>query len=220
MASSAPPPSTRIRTEPHWLSSLESRAEVQRMRHASDAILTGIGTVLADNPSLTDRTGRERRRPLLRVVIDAMLRLPLHSKLVQTAAADLLVFCSHSAPAGRAVELEAAGVRLQRVTGGRRLDLAEVLQTLDRERILSVLLEAGPALNGAFLAANLVQRAVLFYAETELGQDALPFAEGVPSPFLFEQRLRRVQRQTFGPDACVSGMLEDPWQAADTATLL
>ena len=207
----APPPSARVRTEPHWLSGPESRAEVQRMRHASDAILTGIGTVLADDPSLTDRTRLERRRPLLRVVLDSLLRIPLGSKLVKSVAGDVLVFCGEEAAVSRVAELEAAGVRVRRVRGGRRLDLGEVLAALDKEKVLSVLLEAGPGLNGAFLAAGLVQQAVLFYAETELGEGALPFAEGTPSPYLFEQGLRRVRRRTFGADACVSGMLVDPW---------
>ncbi len=209
----APPPATRVRTEPHWLSGPESRAEVQRMRHASDAILTGIGTVLADDPSLTDRTGLARRRPLLRVVLDAMLRIPFESKLVRSAAGDFLVFCSAGAPSERIAKLEAAGVRVLRVSGDGRLNLTEVLRMLDAERILSVLLEAGPALNGAFLAEGLVQRVVLFYAETELGEGALPFAEGVTNPFLFEQRLQRVTRRMFGADGCVSGMLNDPWKA-------
>ncbi len=72
-----------------WISSPESRAEVQRMRHASDALLTGIGTVLVDDPLLTDRTGLPRRRKLLRVVMDSRLRLPLRSKLVRSADGDV-----------------------------------------------------------------------------------------------------------------------------------
>ena len=207
----APPPSTRTRTEPHWLTSPESRAEVQRLRHASDAILTGIGTVLADDPSLTDRTGLPRRRRLLRIVLDSLLRIPLTSKLVQSAAADLLVFCGDEAPSERITALEAVGVRVNQVSGGLRLNLQEILASLAKEKILSVLLESGPALNGAFLSAGLVQKAVLFYAETELGRNALPFAEGTPNPFLFEQKLQRVTRRTFGRDACVSGLLTDPW---------
>jgi diaminohydroxyphosphoribosylaminopyrimidine deaminase/5-amino-6-(5-phosphoribosylamino)uracil reductase len=201
----APPPFTRVRAEPHWLSGAESRAEVQRMRHASDAILTGIGTVLAD------RTGRSRRRPLLRVVLDSMLRIPLESKLVQSASDDLLVFCGEAAPMQRIALLEAAGVRVRPCHGTTRLALGQVLGELGKESILSVLLEAGPALNGAFLAAGLVQKAVLFYAETELGEGALPFAEGVPNPFLFEQRLQHLERRMFGADGYVSGLLADPW---------
>src|SRR5258707_1133007 len=80
---------------PHWLTGPAAREDVQRLRHASDAILTGIGTVLADDPELTDRTGLPRRRPLLRAVMDPELRIPLESKLVRSVAAegkkDLLV---------------------------------------------------------------------------------------------------------------------------------
>jgi diaminohydroxyphosphoribosylaminopyrimidine deaminase/5-amino-6-(5-phosphoribosylamino)uracil reductase len=77
---------------PRWITSEASRAEVHRMRHANDAILTGIGTVLADDPLLTDRSGLPRRRPLLRAVLDSRLRLSLRSRLVRTADADVVVF--------------------------------------------------------------------------------------------------------------------------------
>src|SRR2546428_7548585 len=69
----------------NWISSEESRAEVHRMRHASDALLTGIGTILADDPLLTDRSGLPRRKPLLRVVVDSTLRLPPKSRVVKTS---------------------------------------------------------------------------------------------------------------------------------------
>src|SRR5436309_9334079 len=80
------------RTNDAWITSEESRAEVQRMRHASDALLTGIGTILADDPLLSDRSGLPRRKPLLRVVVDSTLRLPPKSRVVETAADDLMVF--------------------------------------------------------------------------------------------------------------------------------
>ena len=76
----APNPAKRTAAEPHWLTGPLARADVQQLRHASDAILTGIGTVLADNPSLTDRTGLPRRRPLQRIVLDSNLRIPLESR--------------------------------------------------------------------------------------------------------------------------------------------
>jgi diaminohydroxyphosphoribosylaminopyrimidine deaminase/5-amino-6-(5-phosphoribosylamino)uracil reductase len=78
----APPHSARTAVAPHWITGEAARADAQQLRHANDAILTGIGTVLADNPSLTDRTGLPRRRRLLRVVLDSELRTPLDSKLV------------------------------------------------------------------------------------------------------------------------------------------
>ncbi|ADW68061.1 bifunctional diaminohydroxyphosphoribosylaminopyrimidine deaminase/5-amino-6-(5-phosphoribosylamino)uracil reductase RibD [Granulicella tundricola] len=208
----APPPSQRQRPEPHWLTGPESRAEVQRLRHASDAILTGIGTVLADDPTLTDRTGLPRRRPLQRIILDAHLRIPVASKLVESAADDLLIFCNQNAPQDRLTALEAAGAEIHQVPGTDRLDLRAILSTLHERKLLSVLLEAGPSLNGAFLAAHLVQRAILFYADTELGEGALPFAEDLTNPHLLEQTMTHVTRTTFGPDGCVSGLLQNPWE--------
>ena len=98
-----------------WITSEAARAEVHRMRHASDAILTGIGTVLADDPLLTDRTGLPRRRPLLRVVLDSRLRLPLRSKIVRTAKNDVVVFTAAGTSSARARTLTRAGVEVVNV---------------------------------------------------------------------------------------------------------
>jgi len=77
---------------------------------------------------------------------------------------------------------------------------------------LSVMLECGSELNGALLARGLVDKLALFYSETELGAGAVPFAAGIGSPFVLEQRMASVTRRTFGADACVSGYLRDPWE--------
>jgi diaminohydroxyphosphoribosylaminopyrimidine deaminase/5-amino-6-(5-phosphoribosylamino)uracil reductase len=98
-----------------WITSQASRTEVHRMRHASDAILTGIGTVLTDDPLLTDRSGLPRRRPLLRVILDSRLRLPLRSKIVRTAKRDVLVFTCASPQSARARALTRAGVEVIRL---------------------------------------------------------------------------------------------------------
>jgi diaminohydroxyphosphoribosylaminopyrimidine deaminase/5-amino-6-(5-phosphoribosylamino)uracil reductase len=202
----------------YWLTGAEARAEVQRMRHGVDAVLTGIGTVLADDPALTDRSGilgpggRARRRPLLRVVLDSPLRLPLDSQVVRSACGDVLVLCSVEAEPGRVAALEAAGVQVERVAGrGGRLDLGVVLDLLGERKILSVLLECGPELNGAVLAQGLVDKVVLFHSQTVLGEDAVPFAAGVGPPLLLEQELKGITRKMFGTDARVSGYLRDPW---------
>ncbi|MGH9594814.1 MAG: bifunctional diaminohydroxyphosphoribosylaminopyrimidine deaminase/5-amino-6-(5-phosphoribosylamino)uracil reductase RibD, partial [Bryobacteraceae bacterium] len=102
----------RIGKKRRWITSRISRAEVQRMRHQSDALLTGIGTVLADDPQLTDRTGRPRRKPLLRVVLDSRLQLPLKSSLARTAKNGLLVFTARPLGTPRARRLLRAGVEL------------------------------------------------------------------------------------------------------------
>ena len=208
----APPIAQRIERQPHWLTGVEARVEVQRMRHGADAVLTGIGTVLADDPLLTDRSGLARRRALLRVVLDSRLRIPLDSQLLRSARGDVLVFCVEEADARRAAGLEAAGVEVVRVAGVEgRLDLKAVLDELGARKILGVLLECGAELNGAFLAAGLVDKVALFYAETQLGEGAVPFAAGVGSPFLLEQTMRSISRRDFGGDVCVEGHLRDPW---------
>lgn len=81
-------------SNPSYITGPEARHRVHRMRHASDAILVGVGTVIADDPLLTDRSGLPRRRPLLRVILDSRLRLPLGSRVVETAQDDVVVFCS------------------------------------------------------------------------------------------------------------------------------
>jgi diaminohydroxyphosphoribosylaminopyrimidine deaminase/5-amino-6-(5-phosphoribosylamino)uracil reductase len=218
----APPPATRTTRQPHWLTGPESRAEVQRMRHAADAVLTGIGTVLADDPLLTDRSGLPRRRPLLRVVLDSHLRTPLDSQLVRSAQSDLLLICGRGAggfiakgsdvTAERIAAFEAAGVEVARVAeSDGKLDLTAVLDVLAQRQITSLLLECGSRLNGAFLAQGLVDRVTLFHAPTNLGEDAVPFAAGYVSPEQLEQSLASPQRTTFGADTCVSALLHDPW---------
>src|SRR6202049_3695291 len=136
-------------TDRHWISSEESRAEVHRMRHASDALLTGIGTILADDPLLTDRSGLPRRRRLLRVILDARLRLPPKSRIVQTADDDLLVFTAAPLKSAKARRLQKEGVELisaQAKLG--RIYLKAVHAEPCRRKILALLREAGPTLNG------------------------------------------------------------------------
>ena len=223
----APPPSTRISTAPHWVTGTAARADAQLLRHASDAILTGIGTVLADNPSLTDRTHLPRRRPLLRVVLDSALRTPLDSTLVTTAAKDLLILCSEDttqAQPDREAALTAAGAEILRIpTYSHHLDLQATLTAIAQRNILSVLVEAGSNLNGNLLRANLVDRAVLYYAESELGLDALPFAADFDSPYALQQRLAQTTRATFPSDLApniedvrIAGYLHDPWSNLST----
>jgi len=208
----APAASQRMPGQTFWITGTEAREQVQRMRHASDAVLTGVGTVLADDPLLTDRSGGERRRKLLRVVLDSRLRTSVESQLVRSAAGDVLLFCGPEAEAARVREFEAAGVEVMRVIGADgRLDLCVVLDVLGQRKILSVLLECGSRLNGAFLTAGLVDKAVLFTSSMNLGPGSVPFAAGLSGPAEVEARLQRLERVEFGPDHCVSGVLRDAW---------
>jgi diaminohydroxyphosphoribosylaminopyrimidine deaminase/5-amino-6-(5-phosphoribosylamino)uracil reductase len=219
----APPPASRYPNQPHWLTGPAARYEVQLLRHASDAVLTGIGTVLADDPQLTDRSGMQnparsgpnaltRRRPLLRVILDTHLRIPLTSQLVRSAANDLLILCGSLASPAKAAALGSLGVEVDHVPDhAGRLSLPAVLASLAERNILSVLLECGSHLNGSFIRQNLVDKAVLIYAATELGDQGIPFAQGVPSPYLFEQSFHRVTRATYSPDVSITGYLHNPW---------
>ena len=97
-----------------WITSEVARAHVHEMRHASDSIMVGVGTIIADDPLLTDRTGLPRRRPLLRVILDSRLRLPLDSRVVRTANYDVIVFCCFAEERKRQ-ELEAHGIIVEQV---------------------------------------------------------------------------------------------------------
>src|SRR6266481_1167918 len=193
------------RKKRNWITSEESRAEVQRMRHASDALLTGIGTILADDPLLTDRSGLPRRKRLLRVILDSRLRLSPKSRVVETADDDLLVFTALPVVSTKACKLQNAGAEVVRAkTKNDRIDLSSVLVELGRREILSVLLEAGPTLNGTALTAGVVHKLFLFYAPKIAGENRVPFAL---APKLAPQLLRDVQIHQFGPDFALEAHL-------------
>jgi diaminohydroxyphosphoribosylaminopyrimidine deaminase / 5-amino-6-(5-phosphoribosylamino)uracil reductase len=183
-----------------WITSEESRAEVHRLRHACDALLTGIGTVLSDNPLLTDRSGLARRRRLLRVVLDSQLCLPLDSRIVKTADDDLLVVTAVSPKTRKARKLQKLGVELLHSKARRgKIDLGGTLQQLGQRDILSVLLEAGPQLNAAALTAGAVQKLLLFYAPKIAGSAGVPFAHASAGlPLMHVTSIRQ-----FGADVAI-----------------
>jgi len=164
-----------------WITSARARAHVQELRHAADAIVTGIGTALADDPLLTDRTGLPRARPLVRVVLDSTLRLPLESKLAQSAREDLIVVATTAASAERRRVLEARGIEVRIFDGPRgRVDICDVVSMLGERGCLSVMIEAGSKVNWAALEAGAVDKVFLYYAPKILGGLAsLPMAGGI-----------------------------------------
>jgi diaminohydroxyphosphoribosylaminopyrimidine deaminase/5-amino-6-(5-phosphoribosylamino)uracil reductase len=203
-------PPSRNGTQARWITSEASRAEVQRMRHASDAIMTGIGTVLADDPRLTDRSGLARRRPLLRVVLDSRLRLGLKSQIVRSAQRDVLVFTCAAASSPRAKRLTQAGVDIFQVRARRgRPDLSAVLAELGCRDILSLLLESGPILNQAALEADLVEKVRLFYAPTLVGLGSSLPGLAKRARVAAARQLSNLRMEHFGPDFAVEGYLRD-----------
>ncbi len=199
------------RTTP--ITSAASREAVQHLRHASDAILTGIGTVLADNPRLTDRSGLPRRRRLLRVVLDSKLRLPLKSHLVKSARRDVLVFTSAPLSSSRARALIHAGIEIVRLPRrGGRLDLRAALAELGRREILNVLLEAGSELNAAALSAGIVDKIALFIAPKIFGTNEVPWARWPRNSQRALPALRGISIRTSGDDLLIEGYLNDVYR--------
>ena len=199
-----------------WITSAEARSHVQELRHAADAILVGVNTVIADNPLLTDRTGRPRRRPLLRVVSDSKLRLPLDSRLVKTVKDDLIVFCSFAEEKKRR-ELEDRGIRVEQVKLGAldgRPDIAAVIEKLGEMEITSLIIEGGALVNWTALAADVVDKVFLFYAPKILaGTGSVPFASGPGFPRISEAaRVHSISLHRFGEDFAVEGYIKDPYK--------
>jgi diaminohydroxyphosphoribosylaminopyrimidine deaminase/5-amino-6-(5-phosphoribosylamino)uracil reductase len=204
-----------------WITSEEARAHVQELRHESDAIMVGVGTIIADDPLLTDRTGMPRRRPLLRVVLDSRLRLPLESRLVKTAKGDVLVFCSF-AEEKKKRELEQHGARVEQVPLGSndgRPDLSRVAERLGEMEIASLLIEGGALVNWAALAAGIVDKVFFYYAPKILaGTGAVPFATGAGFRRMSEAAVvKDVTLHRFGEDFAVEGYIRDPYATLEAA---
>jgi|SRR5579872_2240008 len=164
-----------------WITSEIARTHVQQLRHNSDAILTGVGTVLADDCLLTDRTGLPRSRPLLRLVADSQLRLPLQSEMVHSAQDDLAVATTSAAALDRRKALEDRGVKILTFDGpGGRADLRRLVAWLGEEKRLSLMIEAGSKLNWAALENGIVDKVFFYYAPKILGGiESLPMAGGI-----------------------------------------
>jgi len=204
-----PPPGKQAARQPFWITGEASRAAVQVMRWEADAVLTGVDTVIADDPMMTDRSGRLRRRPLQRVILDSALRMPLDSKLVMTAQDDVVVF-TVSKDEARALELAKHGVRVKVLTADSgRVPLGRMLDMLGADGIKTLLTETGTRLNTALLAAGLVDRLKIFCSPQIMGSDAVPAFRGLSVPVMLDAA--EVERH--GNDYSVSGLLRDPWAA-------
>jgi diaminohydroxyphosphoribosylaminopyrimidine deaminase/5-amino-6-(5-phosphoribosylamino)uracil reductase len=203
----APPPEFRTGHAPCWITGEASREAVQRLRGACDAILTGVGTVLADDPLLTDRSGLRRRRPLLRVVLDSALRTPLDAQLVQTAANDVVIF-TVSRDEARAAALRSRGLRVEVLDAeAGRVPIDKVLLKLGEESVLTLLTEAGTRLNTALVSAGLADRMKLFVAPQIMGSGAIPAFGGMNRLV----RMNEVEVERYGCDLCLNSLLRDPW---------
>lgn len=194
------------------ISSSPSREDVQRMRHEADALLTGIGTVLVDDPLLTDRIGEPRRRKLLRVVVDSHLRLPLKSRIAKSAHGDVLVFTTQSPDSAKARALTKVGIEVFRTRPRNRrghVCLDTMLAELGRRQVLNVLLEAGAGLNGAALEAGIVDKLILFYSPRIMGTGGVPMASMPSRRFLKSAAIKNFMVSRYGDDFVFEGYVHD-----------
>jgi diaminohydroxyphosphoribosylaminopyrimidine deaminase / 5-amino-6-(5-phosphoribosylamino)uracil reductase len=164
-----------------WITSERARAHVQELRHDHDAILTGIGTLLADDCLLSDRSGMPRSRPLLRIVMDSQLRMPRDSKMARSAAGDVLLVATSASSPERRQALEARGIQVLIFDGpGGRADLRSLVNWLGQQRYLSLMIEAGSKLNWTALESGAIDRIFFYYGPKILGGlEALPLAGGI-----------------------------------------
>jgi diaminohydroxyphosphoribosylaminopyrimidine deaminase / 5-amino-6-(5-phosphoribosylamino)uracil reductase len=198
-----------------WITSEEARAHVQQLRHQHDAILVGVGTIIADNPLLTDRTGLRRRRPLLRVIMDSHLRLPLHSRVTQTANNDVLVFCSF-AEEKKKQQLIDHGIQVEQVASAGidgRPDLEAICRRLAERQITSIMIEGGALVNWTALASGIADKIFFYYSPKILaGTGSVPFAAGPGFRRMSEAaHLKSFRLHRFGEDFAVEGYLRDPY---------
>lgn len=209
----APAAAAHRERKPFPITGAASHARVQQLRHAHDALITGIGTVLADDPLLTDRSGRPRCRPLLRVVLDSQLRLPLDSRILQEVQDDLILV-TRSSDRKKHNSLVARGVRILSIDaqGEGGISLCAVLDYLGTQEITSVIIEGGARLNRSALAADLVHKLYLFQAPCFLGPLAVPMLAGPETTSL--PRLLRYRTERLDYDLLIEGYIHDPWVAA------
>ena len=154
--------------ESRWITGEEARAEVHQLRDRLDAVLVGVGTVLADDPQLNVRGVRGGRDPV-RVVVDSSLRTPEGAKVV-TGAGRCIVATTARAPGARARRLELAGAEVWRVAErGGQVDLAALSGQLGAAGLTTLLVEGGPTIHASFLAAGLADEVRLYLAPIVLG---------------------------------------------------
>ena len=195
-----------------WITSETARSHVQLLRHECDAILTGIGTALADDPMLTDRSGLPRSRALQRVVLDSRLRLPIESRLVTSCQNDVVVVTTSAATPEKRKAIEAAGVKVLVFDGPfGRADVRQTINWLGQQQMLSVIVEAGSHLNWAVLEAECADRIFFYYAPKILGgTQSMSMAGGIGRRRRIDAiRVRDVRLHSIAPDEfAVEGYIE------------
>jgi len=177
------------------------RDQVHLMRARSDAIMIGIGTVFADDPVLTCRLPGMAELSPVRVVLDSGLRLPMQSRILETArGTPLWIIAGENSPAASETALRERGAEVLRVAEKEgRLELREALKILATRGITRLMIEGGPAVASGLIEADLIDEAVLFHSPMVIGEEGLPALEPRASKLL-NQHLKRISSEPVGPD--------------------
>jgi diaminohydroxyphosphoribosylaminopyrimidine deaminase/5-amino-6-(5-phosphoribosylamino)uracil reductase len=192
----------------HWITGAKARRHVHQLRARSGAVMTGIGTVLADDPLLTARLSPAAPRQPLRIILDSTLRTPPESRAVASASADapLLIVTTDGAPGAREAALVRHGVEVLRVPpSDGRVDIRTALAVLAERGVISVLVEGGGTVNASLLKAGVVN-SVLFFVAPKLfgGHDAPTAIEGAGVSVVSDAiPLCNVRIRRFAPDIAI-----------------
>jgi diaminohydroxyphosphoribosylaminopyrimidine deaminase / 5-amino-6-(5-phosphoribosylamino)uracil reductase len=196
-----------------WITSDESRRKVHRIRDRVSAIMVGVGTVLADNPSLTTRLPEGGGHDALRIVADSDLKTPPDAAIFNSTSAAGVIIAARSDPnAERRLRLEQRGARVIRTAGNDRGNLNDLFARLYRSGVTSVLIEGGAGLAWGALEAQAVDRCLFFYAPLIIGGKEAPAGVGGSGVALLDQapRLADMQVTRVGPDILVNGSVIYP----------
>ncbi len=194
---------------PGWITNEKSRKYTHRLRDEVDGILIGIGTALADDPSLTTRlSGRGHIDPV-RIILDADLRLPVNARmLTQDSKAETLIFCGINAPVEKMKDLSRAGavpIVVPTANDG-RLDLNNILLELGKRQMSSIMVEGGSRVHASFLARGLVNQVNLFYGPFFIGSEGVPVADALGLSSVEQApRLKDITTRRFGNDVMIEG---------------
>jgi diaminohydroxyphosphoribosylaminopyrimidine deaminase/5-amino-6-(5-phosphoribosylamino)uracil reductase len=196
----------------NWISNEESRKDVHQLRRRTQAILTGIDTVLYDNPRLTVRLdGEPVERPPVRIIVDSRLRMPWDSHLITIPEAPTMIVTTIQTAQtefAQVEKLKAAGVEVVQVSEtNRRCDLAETLTLLGSKGFQHVLVEAGPVLLTEFLRQNLADEVRIYIAPVILGSGGTADLSAQMTALLGSRKLKSVKIETLSTDTCISGLL-------------
>jgi diaminohydroxyphosphoribosylaminopyrimidine deaminase/5-amino-6-(5-phosphoribosylamino)uracil reductase len=194
-----------------WVTGEKARRFVHRLRHAVDGIMVGIGTVRADNPSLTTRLNRKKGVDPVRIVLDSHLSIsPDAGILSLDSDADTILVVGKSVARAKKKKIEKTGVRIigQPLKGG-RIDLKPLMGWLGKEGITSLLIEGGSRVFASALSSGVVDKVLFFYAPKILGgDDGTPICQGA-GPALMKDSLpiRNIRVQRFAEDVLIEGYL-------------